>query len=71
MQAWQSVIVFAYFAVLAVLSVYGLHRYWILYLYHRHYKWKRRAPVLAPPGAVLPTVTVQLPLYNEMYVARR
>jgi cellulose synthase/poly-beta-1,6-N-acetylglucosamine synthase-like glycosyltransferase len=71
MQAWQTVIVFAYFTVLAVLSVYGLHRYWILYLYHRHYKWKRRTPVVAPRDAELPSVTVQLPLYNEMYVARR
>jgi cellulose synthase/poly-beta-1,6-N-acetylglucosamine synthase-like glycosyltransferase len=71
MQAWQTVIVFAYFAVLAVLSIYGLHRYWILYLYHRHYKWKQRPPVLELRGTELPTVTVQLPLYNEMYVARR
>jgi cellulose synthase/poly-beta-1,6-N-acetylglucosamine synthase-like glycosyltransferase len=72
MQPWQSVIVLAYFAVLAMLSVYGLHRYLILFLYHRHYKWKPRRPaVVAPPGAELPSVTVQIPLYNEMYVARR
>jgi cellulose synthase/poly-beta-1,6-N-acetylglucosamine synthase-like glycosyltransferase len=72
MQPWQSVIVLAYFAVLAMLSVYGLHRYLILYLYHRHYKWNRRRPVLdVPAGAQLPSVTIQLPLYNEMYVARR
>jgi cellulose synthase/poly-beta-1,6-N-acetylglucosamine synthase-like glycosyltransferase len=70
MQAWQTVIVVAYFAVLAVLSIYGLHRYWILYLYHRYYKWKRRAPAPVMHGE-LPSVTVQLPLYNEMYVARR
>jgi cellulose synthase/poly-beta-1,6-N-acetylglucosamine synthase-like glycosyltransferase len=71
MQAWQTVIVFAYFAVLALLSIYGLHRYLILYLYHRHYKWKPRRPAIDSVGAERPTVTVQLPLYNEMYVARR
>jgi cellulose synthase/poly-beta-1,6-N-acetylglucosamine synthase-like glycosyltransferase len=71
MQAWHSVIIYAYFAVLAVLSMYGLHRYLILYLYHRHYKWKPQPPAPALPGADLPSVTVQLPLYNEMYVARR
>lgn len=71
MEAWQSFIVVFYFGVLAVLSVYGLHRYLILFLYHRHYKWKPRPPVPNPSGVVLPAVTVQLPLYNEMYVARR
>lgn len=71
MQAWQSIIVFAYFAVLAVLSIYGLHRYLILYLYHRHYKWKALPPARESTGAELLSVTVQLPLYNEMYVARR
>ncbi|HET6350164.1 MAG TPA: glycosyl transferase family 2, partial [Candidatus Krumholzibacteria bacterium] len=71
MQPWQSFIVYAYFAVLAVLSVYGLHRYLLLFLYHRHYKWKQRPAAPARPGAEWPSVTVQIPLYNEMYVARR
>ena len=71
MDLWQSIIVYAYYSVLAVLSVYGLHRYLILFLYHRHYKWKRRPPAPFSSAAELPSVTVQLPLYNEMYVARR
>ena len=72
MEPWQSFIVSVYFAVLAVLSIYGLHRYLILFLYHRHYKWKQaRPPAWDSPGVMPPTVTVQLPLYNEMYVARR
>ena len=70
MEPWQQFIVYAYFAVLAVLSVYGLRRYLILFLYFRHYKWKARRPDPAPP-IDWPSVTVQLPLYNEMYVARR
>jgi cellulose synthase/poly-beta-1,6-N-acetylglucosamine synthase-like glycosyltransferase len=71
MDRWESVVVFAYYATLAALSVYGLHRYLILYLYHRHYKWRprRATPVLSADA--WPSVTVQLPLYNERYVARR
>lgn len=65
-----SLILGAYLAVLALLSLYGLHRYWILFLYWRHYK---RAPRLAPPPtpADWPRVTVQLPVYNEYYVVER
>ena len=57
-----------YFAMLIGLSVYGCHRYVMLYLY---YKYRKNVP--APPGrfATLPKITVQLPLYNEMYVAER
>jgi cellulose synthase/poly-beta-1,6-N-acetylglucosamine synthase-like glycosyltransferase len=71
MDLWQTLIVTSYFAVLTVLSAYGLHRYLILFLYHRHYKWKPRPVVPVVPREQWPTVTVQLPLYNEMYVARR
>lgn len=59
-----------YLGILIVLSLYGLHRYWILFLYWRHYK--SRAPLATPPEpAEWPRVTVQLPLYNEMYVVER
>jgi cellulose synthase/poly-beta-1,6-N-acetylglucosamine synthase-like glycosyltransferase len=59
-----------YFLVLVLLAVYGLHRYLMVFLY---YKYKRRAgpskaETLQPP---YPTVTVQLPLYNERYVVER
>ncbi len=57
-----------YFLCLAVLSGYGLHRWYLLALYLRY---RRRA---GPPPAnpeVWPLVTVQVPLYNEMYVAKR
>ena len=57
-----------YFTVLAGLSCYGLHRYLMIYLY---YKYRKQS--ISPIGrfALLPRVTVQLPLYNEMYVAER
>ncbi len=69
MERWDSVFFVAYVALLAVLSLYGLHRYTLLFLYFRHYK-RRAHPHPAMP-ARLPSVTIQLPLYNERYVAER
>src|SRR5690348_13919026 len=58
----------AYFFVLIILAVYGWHRYYLVYLYMRH---RDAGPVPHPLPDPLPVVTVQLPLYNEMYVADR
>jgi cellulose synthase/poly-beta-1,6-N-acetylglucosamine synthase-like glycosyltransferase len=57
-----------YFGVLCLLAVYGSHRYRMAYLYYRH---KFRIPV--PKGKLekLPRVTIQLPIFNEMYVVER
>ena len=57
-----------YFGVLCVLAVYGSHRYRMAYLYYRH---KFRVPV--PNGKLekLPRITIQLPIFNEMYVVDR
>ncbi len=71
MANWQSLVVHLYFTILAMLSVYGLHRYVILYLYHRHYKFGPRPARLPFLPFDCPTVTVQLALFNEWYVARR
>jgi len=57
-----------YVATLAVLTVYGLHRYLQVYLYYKHH---RKTPVPASKFADLPRITVQLPMYNEKYVAER
>jgi cellulose synthase/poly-beta-1,6-N-acetylglucosamine synthase-like glycosyltransferase len=71
MDTLARVTVYSYFVILAMLSVYGIHRYFILFLYLKHYKFgpKREEPHLDP--SEYPTVTIQLPLYNEFYVARR
>jgi cellulose synthase/poly-beta-1,6-N-acetylglucosamine synthase-like glycosyltransferase len=57
-----------YFTVLSILACYGLHRYHLVYLYYKH-----RDNVARPAGRLetLPKVTVQLPVYNEMYVVER
>ena len=64
----ESAILGLYFLTLVILAVFGLHRYVMVYLYFRHRD--RRALPLPPPER-LPRVTVQLPLYNEMYVVDR
>jgi cellulose synthase/poly-beta-1,6-N-acetylglucosamine synthase-like glycosyltransferase len=57
-----------YFAMLVGLSCYGLHRYLMIYLYYKH---RKQTPQLSGYLDPLPKVTVQLPLYNERYVAER
>src|SRR5436853_4566611 len=66
---WVEVLFLAtYFLVLLILSIYGSHRYVMAYLY---YKYKGNLP--APRGRfeTPPRVTIQLPVYNEMYVVER
>jgi cellulose synthase/poly-beta-1,6-N-acetylglucosamine synthase-like glycosyltransferase len=58
----------AYFFVLIVLAIYGWHRYYLVYLYMRN---KDKEPKPGPALDPLPVITIQLPLYNEMYVADR
>ncbi len=57
-----------YLAVLIGLSAYGVHRYFIIYLF---LKYRKRAPVPAGHFEQLPRVTVQLPIFNELYVVER
>src|ERR1017187_4779783 len=68
MQTVHFVGTIIYFTVLVCLSCYGLHRYWMIFLYLRH---RGETPHPAAQLAELPKVTVQFPLYNEMYVADR
>ncbi len=57
-----------YLSVLFGLSAYGIHRYFIVYLFLRN---RKREPTPAGHFAELPKVTVQLPIFNEVYVAKR
>jgi cellulose synthase/poly-beta-1,6-N-acetylglucosamine synthase-like glycosyltransferase len=57
-----------YFLTLVILAVLGLHRYIMIYLYRRN-RDNKALPVPLPER--LPQVTVQLPIYNEMYVVER
>jgi cellulose synthase/poly-beta-1,6-N-acetylglucosamine synthase-like glycosyltransferase len=64
----ETLILVLYFFVLSILAIYGWHRYYLVYLYMKH---KGNAPKPLPEPATLPVVTVQLPIFNEMYVADR
>ena len=64
----EILILGTYFFVLVILAVYGWHRYYLVYLYMKN---KDHVPVPANPLTELPPVTIQLPIYNEMYVADR
>jgi cellulose synthase/poly-beta-1,6-N-acetylglucosamine synthase-like glycosyltransferase len=57
-----------YLAVLFGLSAYGIHRYVIIYLFLKN---RKRAMVPTARFEQLPKVTVQLPIYNEIYVVER
>ncbi len=64
----EAFILGSYFFILSVLAVYGWHRYFLVYLYTKH---RDHRPRPAGRFAELPRVTVQLPIFNELYVAER
>ena len=66
--AFDLAMVIPYFAVLVVLAMYGLHRYWLVYDY---FLYSKNVPPPPPPVTNWPRVTVQLPIFNERYVIER
>ncbi len=57
-----------YFILMAILGIYGVHRYWLLYAY---FKNRRKVPGPPPEVSKWPKITIQLPIYNERYVVER
>jgi cellulose synthase/poly-beta-1,6-N-acetylglucosamine synthase-like glycosyltransferase len=68
MSAFEFGVLGLYFLTLVILAFLGFHRYVMVFLYYRH---KDRKPQPAPLPHPLPRVTVQLPIFNEMYVVDR
>jgi cellulose synthase/poly-beta-1,6-N-acetylglucosamine synthase-like glycosyltransferase len=66
--AFDLSILIPYFTILIILSIYGLHRYYLTYLYLKN---RGKAPKPLKQFDPLPRVTVQLPIYNERYVVER
>jgi len=68
LNAFDIFILVPYLAILTILAIYGIHRYHLVFLYLKH-----KNKVAVPKGKFekLPKVTVQLPIYNEMYVVER
>jgi len=67
--AFDYALLIPYFIVLILLASYGLHRYILVYLYYKNRKNRTTEPVGRFED--LPRVTVQLPMFNEQYVAER
>jgi cellulose synthase/poly-beta-1,6-N-acetylglucosamine synthase-like glycosyltransferase len=63
-------LMWAYFGILGLLSAYGFYRYRLIYLFLQYRNHPPR-PKARFEEDKLPRVTVQLPLFNEMYVAER
>lgn len=68
LEFWRTPIIVAYVALVLLIGVYGLHRYFLVFTYR---KYRNNLP--RPQGRFddLPRVTVQLPTYNEGMVAER
>lgn len=66
--SWTTALVATYYLILGVLALYGLHR---LVLVGVWWRTRHRGASAPPPPREWPMVTVQLPLYNELYVAER
>lgn len=61
------IIAIIYLCVVGALFVYGVNFFYLTYRTWRERKFK----IAVPPLSTLPCVTVQLPIYNELYVAER
>ena len=68
MTSWHDTVLIVYFALLGLLSIYGAHRYALMYLYYRH---KNDNPTPKQRFGEPPRVTIQLPLFNEATVVER
>jgi cellulose synthase/poly-beta-1,6-N-acetylglucosamine synthase-like glycosyltransferase len=66
---FDAAVLLPYFAVMIVLALYGVHRYTLCYLYFKHRKNYR--PDAPRHFDELPSVTVQLPIFNEQFVIDR
>jgi cellulose synthase/poly-beta-1,6-N-acetylglucosamine synthase-like glycosyltransferase len=66
----QTIVIVLYLITLGVLALYGAHRSALLFLYLRH-RHERTAPRSRFNDADLPLITIQLPMFNEMFVAER
>jgi len=66
--AFDLSILIPYFTILILLSIFGLHRYYLVYLYLKN---RGKAPRPQRRFERLPRVTIQLPIYNERYVVER
>src|SRR5499425_341754 len=70
LDAFDWTIVILYFTILTLLAILGVYRVRMVYQFWR-YRHIKPTPKRRFAESELPRVTVQLPLFNEMYVAER
>src|ERR1700728_1157635 len=66
---FDTALLVPYFVVMVVLAFYGIHRYQLVWRYYRN----RKNAVHGPQSHFtdLPSITVQLPVFNEQFVVDR
>jgi cellulose synthase/poly-beta-1,6-N-acetylglucosamine synthase-like glycosyltransferase len=69
--AFDKALLIPYFIVLIWLASYGFHRYILVYKYYKNRKNRRIDPPERFAEQDLPTITVQLPIFNEQFVVDR
>jgi len=62
----QCLVTALFWLVLVLVGVYGLHRYWLVFLF---YRYRHQLPRPTRRFETLPRITVQLPMFNEGNVA--
>lgn len=65
---FEFAFVVVYFAILCILSIYGIHRFVMATLYRIY---RKDIPYPDAKFSDLPRVTIQLPMFNERYVIER
>jgi cellulose synthase/poly-beta-1,6-N-acetylglucosamine synthase-like glycosyltransferase len=70
LDAFDWVVIILYFTILALLAVLGAYRVRMVYQFWR-YRHIKPQPKRRFAESELPRITVQLPLFNEMYVVER
>lgn len=65
---WYVLLLVFHLTVCVLLAIYGLHRYSLVHLY---YKYRKNVPQQNACFLNRPRITIQLPMFNEQYVAER
>ena len=64
----DDIVLISYFIALSILFIFGLHGFIMIYYYNKYKNVKHKQKPECVPDA---KVTIQLPLYNELYVVER
>jgi cellulose synthase/poly-beta-1,6-N-acetylglucosamine synthase-like glycosyltransferase len=64
----DDIVLISYFVALSILFIFGLHGFIMIYYYNKYKNVKHKQNPESKPHSM---VTIQLPLYNELYVVER